>query len=96
MGGAPGLLSSFRDALQLVVPEQPCAPVLQPYFEDEVFGGSPGVGPLSAERARQSLQLGGKPRSPAHPDPRADAYPFRPHDARRTLRILAGHRDQAE
>src|SRR5215211_1258230 len=89
MGGAPGL-SSFGDRLQLVVPEQPSAPVLQPDFEDEVFRGSPGVGPLSADRARKSLQLGGKPRSPAHPDPRADAYPFRHHASRHASSLVIG------
>src|SRR5918994_6769701 len=65
--GCASALSSFGDPLQLVVPEQLRAPVLQPHFEDQVLWGSPGVGPRSADRAQQSPQLGGKPSLPAHP-----------------------------
>src|SRR5829696_6051293 len=72
-------LSFFGDLLPLMVPEQPRAPVLQPHFEDEVLGSFPGGTPLSAERARQSPQLGGKPRALAHPHLLADPYCLRAH-----------------
>src|SRR5829696_5769902 len=52
MGWKPRLCS-FGEALQLVVPEQPRAPVIEVHFEDQVLWRSPGVGPLAADRAQQ-------------------------------------------
>src|SRR5215204_2685042 len=57
MGVACGL-NSFGDLLQLVVPEQLRAPVLQQHVEGQVLG----VAPLSTDRARKPPPLRATPR----------------------------------
>jgi hypothetical protein len=64
-------LSSLGDLLQLVVPEQLRAPVVEQHVEGQVGG----VAPLSTDRARKSPPLGGKPRV-ANPYFRADLSLF--------------------
>jgi hypothetical protein len=70
MGVASGLCS-FADLLELVVPEQLRAPVLQQHVEGQVLG----VAPLSTDRARKPPPLGVQPRV-AHPYLRADLRIF--------------------
>jgi hypothetical protein len=69
--GVRSYLCSFGDLLELVVPEQKRAPVLQPHVEGQVLG----VAPLSTDRACKSPQLGVEPRV-AHPYFRADLRIF--------------------
>ena len=45
VGGASGL-SSFGSPLQLAIPEEARSPVIQPHFEYQVFGSSPGLAHL--------------------------------------------------
>ena len=64
----------LRGILQLVVPEQLRASVLQPDVEGQVLG----VAPPPADRARQPPPLGAQPGF-AHPHPHADARLFGTH-----------------
>ncbi len=64
-------LSSLGDLLQLVVPEQKRAPVVEQHVEGQVLG----VAPLSTDRACKSPPLGVQPRV-AHPYFRADLRIF--------------------
>src|SRR5215208_4020646 len=68
-------LSAFGDLLQLVVPKELRAPVLQNHVEGQVLG----VAPPSADRARKPSPLAAKPGLLAHPHPRADHRFFGPH-----------------
>src|SRR5918994_1706255 len=67
-------LSSLGDLLQLVVPEQKRAPVLQQHVEGQVLG----VAPFSTDRARKSSPLQATTRV-ANPYFRADLSLFCPH-----------------
>jgi hypothetical protein len=65
--GVRSYLSSLGDLLQLVVPEQLRAPVVEQHVEGQVLG----VAPFSTDRTCQSPPLGVQPRV-AHPYFRAD------------------------
>src|SRR5215207_3293807 len=56
--GARSSLSSLGDLLQLVVPEQKRAPVVEQHVEGQVRG----VAPFSTDRTRKPPPLGVKPR----------------------------------
>ena len=64
----------LRGVLQLVMPEQLRASILQPHVEGQVLG----VAPPCTDPAHKPPQLGAKPGF-AHPHPRADARLFGPH-----------------
>src|SRR5829696_2004152 len=70
MGVASGLCS-FGDLLQLVVPEQLHAPVVEQHVEGQVLG----VAPFPTDRARKPPPLGATPRV-ANPYLRADLSLF--------------------
>src|SRR5918998_6520125 len=77
----------LRGILQLVVPEQLRASVLQPDVEGQVLG----VAPPSADPARQPPPLGAQPGF-AYPHPHADARLFRTHVSLAPLPPLSADR----